>query len=348
MWMIVFIYVLTLGSLLVGWGNPTLSLRNPKSRLFNILFCLILILFVGFRDGENMPDYSNYLEWFQHPGQRGVEESFFLILNSIKSIGAPKIFLFVIYAAISVSIRYYAIIKYSPLQMFSMAAWFSFILILHEMIQIRAAVASALMLFLIPLIFNKRYIAAFIVIIISFLFHRSALIFILLFFINTKKDYWWFWTGCYLLILFLYIQGLQPLEALGINALIGEEISLIDGEAREIIGEKDLPNMLNAISLIETVTCFLILFRIKKISEIYPMAKIWLKIGFISITIYGTGIYIISVRLAEMFSTVFIFLMPLVYYCFDGKYGKVLGKITVFVLIIAHLSLTVFFREYIS
>ncbi len=169
-----------------------------------------------------------------------------------------------------------------------------------------------------------------------------------MFFINTKKDYWWFWTGCYLLILFLYIQGLQPLEALGINALIGEEISLIDGEAREIIGEKDLPNMLNAISLIETVTCFLILFRIKKISEIYPMAKIWLKIGFISITIYGTGIYIISVRLAEMFSTVFIFLMPLVYYCFDGKYGKVLGKITVFVLIIAHLSLTVFFREYIS
>lgn len=167
MWMIVFIYVLTLGSLLVGWGNPTLSLRNPKSRLFNILFCLILILFVGFRDGENMPDYSNYLEWFQHPGQRGVEESFFLILNSIKSIGAPKIFLFVIYAAISVSIRYYAIIKYSPLQMFSMAAWFSFILILHEMIQIRAAVASALMLFLIPLIFNKRYIAAFIVILIS-------------------------------------------------------------------------------------------------------------------------------------------------------------------------------------
>ena len=134
-----------------------------------------------------MPDYSNYLEWFQHPGQRGVEESFFLILNSIKSIGAPKIFLFVIYAAISVSIRYYAIIKYSPLQMFSMAAWFSFILILHEMIQIRAAVASALMLFLIPLIFNKRYIAAFIVILISFLFHRSALIFILLFFINTNR-----------------------------------------------------------------------------------------------------------------------------------------------------------------
>lgn len=325
-----------------GCQYPTERINKPSYTSFNILFCFILIVFVAFRDGDGLPDYDLYLRWFHKPDYRSIEPSFTAIVNFIKDSDLPYIWLFIIYAILSVSIRYYAIIKYSPLVWFSFASWFCFILILHDMIQIRAAVSSALLLLIIPSIYYKKYVRSIILILIAICFHQSAVIFLSLFIINTKKDYWNIWVLLYLLFTTLRILNID------IGSFIGlDTISIIAGEERSISTQEEKLNVFAPLILIQTIVCFILLFRIKQISAIYPMAKIWLKVGFLSLIIYRTDINIISGRLAELLSTVYIILFPLLYYSFKGKRRFFHGKILVVCVILAYLSNYIFFRQYI-
>lgn len=342
MLMIIFIYFITILMLIRGWQYPTECINKPSYTIFNLLFCLILIIFVAFRDGHGMPDYDYYLYWFNKPKSRAIEISFIYIINFIKDIGFPYIALFIIYAILSVGIRYYAIIKYSPLVWFSFASWFCFILILHDMIQIRAAVSSALLLLIIPSIYNKKYIRALFLILIAILFHRSSIIYFILFFVNTKKDYWNIWVLLYVIFTVLSILRVDIFSYIGIDTL-----SVIEGEDRKMSAEEGRPNMFAPLTLIQTITCFILLFRIKQVSKIYPMSIIWLKIGFLSLIIYGTGIFVVSVRLAELLSTVYIILFPLLYFVFKGKRRFFHGKILVTCIILAYLTNYIFFRQFI-
>lgn len=332
--------------LFLGCINPTQSLNKSSFILFNCIFAIILILFVGFRDGSGMPDYNSYIDDFRTTtNNRSFEITFRFVINLVKSVNLSYIFFFLIYACLSVGLRYIAIIKYSYLTWFTLATWFCFILILHDMIQIRAAVASSIMLFIVPLIYEKKYLKAFFLICIAFCFHRSAIIFMLIFLTTTKRDFWGIWVGAYLLfttLCILHIDIFKSLNEIGLTS-----ISVMEGDVRRLEAQDSRPNMFAPLTLIQTITCFLIILQIKKVASIYPLAKTWLKVGLMSLIIYGTGIAVVSVRLAELLSTSFIFLIPLLYFVYSGPYRKILGKATVCTFVIAYLTNYIFFREFI-
>ena len=342
MYMIIFIYFMTFLFLMRGWNAPEESLNSRRYIVFNIILCSIIVLFVGLRTGEGLIDYNNYIGWFNDTNRRKLEVTFKYITEFLQFGDLGYIYLFLVYSILSVGIRYYGIVKYSPLVWFSFASWFCFILILHDMIQIRAAVSSALLLCIIPNIYNKNYIKSAVLILLAFLFHRSSIIYLVLYLLNTKKDYWYIWVSLYIIFTLFSILNFDIFSYLGFNS-----VSLIEGEERSLSAENERPNMFAPLTLIQTFTCFFLLYHIKRVKQHYKMTSIWLKVGFLSLIIYGTGIFVISVRLAELFSTVFIILFPLMFYAFKGKYGAFHGKLIVSLVILAYLTNYIFFRRLI-
>ena len=77
------------------------NLRNQEKFILYGLTGLVMVLIAGFRDGNTVGDYKNYLAMYESPDNYlTVESSFKLISHFTKAIGASPYFLFLIYAAI--------------------------------------------------------------------------------------------------------------------------------------------------------------------------------------------------------------------------------------------------------
>lgn len=152
------IYIV-LCSLLVS-SLPALLSNGLSSKSSNSLYIILVICLVcvaGFRSGSTLPDYATYAGYYSNvvAGQLSyfIEISFVLLAKLSNIILADNsIVLFVIYAIIGVSLKTYAIKKLTPLFFLSLLIYISNYFILHEMIQIRAGVATAfILLSIVPL-----------------------------------------------------------------------------------------------------------------------------------------------------------------------------------------------------
>ena len=118
-----------------------------------ILFVLIgigMILIAGTRDIHDTPDSNNYERMFYSARtlDSGLREpSFTLIAYSLNELGFGINALFFVYAIMSIPLRLHIIWKMSTMPLITLAIYISHYYQLHDLIQIRTAVASALFLF---------------------------------------------------------------------------------------------------------------------------------------------------------------------------------------------------------
>lgn len=155
--------------------------------------CIILILFCAFRPVGVDPDSESYEYMFLNDEDPSflVDASFLFLVDIFRIFTDDIHYLFLFYAIIGVSIKFYALRKLSPLYFLPLVIYLGNFYILHDYIQIRASIASALLLLSIkPLSEGKRKTAlAFMLI--ATVFHSSSLIFIpILFFSNTISRIW--------------------------------------------------------------------------------------------------------------------------------------------------------------
>ena len=155
------------------------KLSNFKWWIWGLL-CFLLIIVATFRplgmDNDSIA-YEIYYYNFDNPRSvLTVEYSFRVISEFIYNYFHNYRYLFLLYALLGTTIKFYSIKKLSPLPFLSVCIYIFTYYVVHEFTQIRAGVASAfLLLSLIPLSKGNKSLTL-VVILFASLFHYSSLL----------------------------------------------------------------------------------------------------------------------------------------------------------------------------
>ena len=159
-------------------------------KIFLQLLVIVFILLVGLRKVGVAVDDFNYSYMFTGAIQGHLHKdiAFNLIANYLGQLNL----VFFVFALTSISLKSFFIFKTTKYFGLVFLLYFSSYFFLHDFVQIRAAVSSALLLWIIYFLGNKNFFIIAILTALAIAFHLSAIIFIPLFFLrkkNTKKLY---------------------------------------------------------------------------------------------------------------------------------------------------------------
>ncbi len=316
--------------------------QRVKSLLFPLLLIwLALALIATFRP-EDMPDMENYLWFWNGWGGERFEIGFATITDALQRITTNKYWFLFVFAALSIALKITAICRISPLIWASLLIYIANVFILHDMIQMRAAVASGLLLHAVYYLGNRDSKRFLITSGIAFLFHYSSLIILPLWFLNTKRSYKYFYIG---LIALAYIVGgvlpvanwMQHLPLEGLQNLW----AMYENREGEV-------NIFNTVQLGRTAICVFLLLFIDKVSAYNKYAVLIVKIYAISIAVLVlfSSVPVIAFRVSELYQVVEIALIPMVVYAVRDN--VLLKRIAVFAIGLAFLLMNVFYLEYLK
>lgn len=299
------------------------SFYTPKSYslrcLIFALFGISLIFAAGVREGWS--DYQNYVNGYHYAvaGDIGaLEISFFLISRFVDFIFGNILGLFIIYGIIGVSLKLIAIKQLTGLWFLSLIVYISNFYILHELIQMRAGIASGFLLLCIKPIYERNWKLFLTFFICAFFFHYSSLVILPLWFLTHKPR-----------ILFLYLS--IPIGYIiyftKIN-LISVAIPIPSIQAKinlyqEVLamGEQNQINVFNYVFLVKIIIFYLLVWRINLLQERNQYTAILMNIYALSLFAFPAfaTMPVIGFRISELFGIVEIILFPLLYYITKPK-----------------------------
>src|SRR3954469_5473248 len=168
-----------------------------KFLLFIVAFILILV--AGLRTPGVDSDSINYLTNFSTFGQPSsyftdyegnsfFEPAYYLIPSIINGFfHLDYVWVFLIFALLGIGLKVIAITRLTDFALLSILVYYCNFFILHDMTQIRAGVASGLILLSIPEIQKRNLLTFLLIIAIGTLFHYSMIIFLPVYFLSAKK-----------------------------------------------------------------------------------------------------------------------------------------------------------------
>lgn len=177
----------------------------------------ILICIAGSRSIYDTPDSMEYEQMYYQSGGGSLREladepTFRFFSLTLRDLGLGINALFFLYAMISVPLHLWSFWKMSKLPLLTLVVYLSYYFQMHDLVQMRCSVASALFLFSIYFYGENKKWYSFACIVIGTLFHYSAVMGLLIFLLNNKEwNYWQRWTA-YLLVpvgLIVYYSGVD-------------------------------------------------------------------------------------------------------------------------------------------
>jgi len=290
--------------------------------------CIILILFCAFRTIGVDPDSENYEMIFKSNEKNPkllVEASFLFLSNIIKIYTDDVHYLFLFYAILGITIKFYAIRQLSPWLFLPLIIYLGNYFILHDFIQIRAGVASAMLLLAIKPLSEGNKKKAVVYFLIANVFHYSSFAFYpILFFSNNLSKIW-----KYILIAIVPIGTLLFLLHYDfISALplpyIQDKIEMYKAlTERGIFEELTLKN----VSIwIQYAIILYSLYFYDTVLEKCPALPLLLKITAYSMFCFFalSSISVVAARLHELLGIVELALFPCVCYTiYPQHYGKI-------------------------
>ncbi len=322
---VIVIFLLT-GILSFYEGNIFLQDKDTR-KAYNLIFYLLsasLVIISTFRSAD-MRDYSDYVTFFMSGSER-MEIGNVLLVWFLSLFTKNVLFYFGTFALISISLRMLIIKKTSPFIYSALMIYVSDVFILHDMIQIRCAIASSLLLWAVYYKFTGEKLLFFIIAFIAVLFHYSAIIIIPLYFLKTDSINKWFWAG----ILFVsFVLGAS-------GYAMGSLVSFVNVDAIQLLyvmhttnqTEQEI-NIFNILQLIRCAYFLLILFYAKKICLQYEMVNVLLKIYCLALVSFYllSDIPAFAFRVSEFYFVVEILLFPSLILMFKEEiqfWGKLL------------------------
>jgi hypothetical protein len=177
-------YLLFLLLMLLSIGNVATS---------NARYALAFILLFGVASlrGEYVDnDYIGYLEYYEavvFSDFDNVEPSFQIIARLVNFLTPNVIWLFVIYSALGLGLKWLAIDRLTEFRMAAVLIFYSWFFLLWDMTQIRVAIAGALLLLSIPAISERRAGTFLILSTLAAFFHYSAIATPILYVLGSPK-----------------------------------------------------------------------------------------------------------------------------------------------------------------
>lgn len=268
---------------------------------------VVMVVIASFRPGE-MPDYANYYDAFiannSIDGSR-FEPSFKLI--RLLAFRVP-ILGFLLYASLSITLRLRMILHMSPLVWGSIAIYISNLFVLHDMIQIRASVASALLLVAIPYIYSREFKKFCIVVLVATLFHYSAAVFLPLWFIKTDKSNKYFFITMLVLSYAIAVFNISLTKIFAIIPFAPTQVLYASYAAKV----DDYVNVFNILQLGRCLLCLVFWWFVDFVQQKYKLFITLLKIYTISLCMLPlfADVAAIAVRLSQLLLVVEMILVP--------------------------------------
>jgi len=171
---------------------------------FALFIGIILIVFAGLRGNIDL-DWSNYLDHFistkyelskgNYGYQYYIVEPLYIFINQVAvllNFKFQSVLFFV--ATLAVSLNLICFWRYSKYFFFCVLFYFVHTYLLKEMLQIRAGLACAILMFAIPYIQEKKFKPFFILVVLAGLIHSISWVYLLVYvfclFKIHKKGYW--------------------------------------------------------------------------------------------------------------------------------------------------------------
>ncbi len=308
--------------------------------------CIIMILFCAFRTIGVDPDSETYEEIFKSNENNPkllVEFSFLFLSKIVKDYTDDIHYVFLIYAILGITIKFYALRQLSPWYFLPVVIYFGNYFILHDFIQIRAGVASAMLLLAIKPLSEGNKKRAIVYFLIANLFHYSSLVFYpILFFSNNLSKIWKYAliaimpVGAILFMLRLDFISVLPIPY--IQDKIDMYKTLTETGFFEEFNLKNVPLWIQYCIILYS------LYFYDTILEKCPMLPLLLKITAYSMAFFFalSSISVVAGRFQELLGIVELALFPCVFYTIRPQY---FGKIAVCFIAIVKIYFILFVWE---
>ena len=308
--------------------------------------CIILILFCAFRTIGVDPDSETYEEIFKSNENNPkllVEFSFLFLSEILKGFTDDIHYLFLIYAILGITIKFYALRQLSPWYFLPLVIYFGNYFILHDFIQIRAGVASAMLLLAIKPLSEGNKKRAIVYFLIANVFHYSSLVFYpILFFSNNLSKIWKYALIAIMPVgAILFLLRIDFLSALPIP-YIQEKVDMYK-TLTETGFFKEL-TLKNVPLWIQYTIILYLLYFYDTILEKCPALPLLLKITAYSMFFFFalSSISVVAGRLQELLGIVELALFPYIFYTLRPQ---VYGKIAVCFIAVVKIYYTLFVWE---
>lgn len=289
---------------------------------FYYLFVVVLALIAGLRDVTLFNDYDNYIKAFEEGGSEKYEPSFIFIVYITKLVTSTPFLMFFIYALLGVFIKAFAIKRLTQLYFLSLAIYISYFYILHEMTQIRAGIASGILLLCIKPLLDKTFLKFLLLSFLAIFFHYSAIIIIPLYFIiNNKSINQYFWMALIPLSYFIHFAGITISQIIPMIPIdfVQTLWKLYEFRMSADIG-MDI-NIFNVTQLLRCGIAFFLLYYSSIIGNNNKYFIVLIKIyvlGIISFVLFA-DVPDFAFRISQFYLVVEIILIPFIVYVFKQK-----------------------------
>lgn len=294
---------------------------------FYIILFILLVFIATFRP-STLSDYSEYLKFFNQTYKKVLEPGIYIIRFLSQLISESHFFFFFLLAVLGIFLKLYAIKKLSTQIRLSVILYLSTFFIYHELIQLRAGIATGFFLISLLYIYQRKLHLFLIFASLSSLFHISALIVFPLYFLKPNSFNKLLYLAGFFIVYFLAYMGTY------LTNLV--EYIPIERVLRLYYSYKNsYPNLkVNIFSSIQLLRISLAVYLILK-SEILVLKN---KYAFLLLKIYIISIYllvlfsnfaVIAFRLSQFLQVVEMITLPMLVHTFSKKYDILLSKIAI-------------------
>lgn len=305
--------------------------RTRFTSLSFVLFLVLaigLVLVAGLRSGDGIPDLAGYRQWysegfslteyFANPALIFQKDPGFYLLSAyFFSHGFPfQAFLcFIALFGVGWKMKGIATLSNSPWA--SALVYISFYFLMHEMVQIRAGLASGLFLLSLPYLQQRRYGVFTLVILFASCFHYSAIILLgLLFLTGECRHPRWYLAallGCFVAALCGFSPTFLMLHLPGSDSNTRVAYYLLEAQNDGIV-----LNLFSRMTIPNLILCVTLLLNFDRLKEVTPYASLVIRIFCLSQMAFYllSGWMAFAVRLSDLLGIVGILAWPLFFHLF--------------------------------
>ena len=320
-------------------------LEEQTRNVMFLVVCFLAALAAGLRPDDVDHDYLNYVSMYYEDFNIMTEVSFLFISSLVHLLFDNYIFIFIIYAFLSLALNARALKIQTDLLFLSILVFFSTYYLTHTMNQIRVAVSCGIFLCSIPYLKSGQRLKYVLMVVCATLFHYSAFVLIAAVFFRAKamsRIEYFIWCSiipfCYL----LYMAHVDPFVMIPIPYFEKKM------EAYELlqksVGER--VNPFNLVLMVKIMILYFIIWKSQLIESFNDKVYLYIKIEILSISslLLLSNIPVVAFRINELYGVVEILLFPLVFYIIRPNW---LGKAVVVAMAFVLFVINVFYNQQI-
>ncbi len=314
---------------------------------WTLLLLSLSLLFISTNRSIEMADAVNYIYNFESGSESRFEPSYQLLRDVVAGFTSNYKWLFAAICSIALIVKFWAIERISPYIYGAILVYLSYFFILHDMIQIRAGVATAFLLFAIKYIAERRLIPFLIFSAIAISFHYSTMVILPLWFVSRVQINRMVWLSLLPLSYVVVLLGEAAFDNIIYQIPINQVQHLFNMyQSQMSLGIGVHIDLFNILTLTRVAISSVLIVGVDRVEEHFESFRVWLMIYTISLMLFIllSNLPVLAFRLSELLQVSEIVVIPSLVYCFSDR---VVGKLVVITIALGYLLIITLLNQYL-